>query len=235
MERIVNAGYSGLLLELTKRVGNVTKKERGNEAVSENVVAMTQIGKEFDEVERKDVGHALAVETFQESQGKMKADQEESTKVMDPAEDKALIRYKMDWDSIDKRVCVVEVGDYSCNEEDLRVLDFRGFVNLREFRVGNRCFMYTDDVKLIGLKELERVVIGVGCFTKDINGQDPNRHFCLKNCPKLKSLRIGCYSFTDYTLCVIDNVDALETIEMGELNEESRNFWHDSSLELESA
>ena len=55
----------------------------------------------------------------------------------------------------------------------------------------------------------------------------------MKNCPKLKSLKMGDYSFSDYTVCEIENVDALEVIEMGELNKLSFSFWH-ASLELKS-
>ena len=47
----------------------------------------------------------------------------------------------------------------------------------------------------------------------------------------MKSLRVGRYSFSDYSVCEIENVDALEVIEMGELNSESFNF-HSASLEL---
>ena len=97
--------------------------------------------------------------------------------------------------------------------------------------------MFIDVVKLIGLNELESVVIGMNSFTKYKDTYhitpDPNRHFCLKNCPKLKSLKMGCYSFSDYTVCEIENVDALEVIEMGDLNGGSKNF-DDASLELKS-
>ena len=86
---------------------------------------------------------------------------------------------------------------------------------------------------MIGLSKLESVVIGKFCFSKVVFGENPNRHFYLKNCPKLKSLKMGRYSFSDYSVIEIENVDALEVIEMGELNEESVNFcW--SSLELKS-
>ena len=95
--------------------------------------------------------------------------------------------------------------------------------------------MYVEEVKLIGLNELESVEIGEHSFTKYKNsyGNDPNRHFYLKNCPKLKSLKIGEYSFSEYTVIEIENVDALEVIEMGELNKESYNFFY-ASLELKS-
>ena len=75
----------------------------------------------------------------------------------------------------------------------------------------------------------------MNCFTKEKNsyGNDPNRHFYLKNCPKLKSLKMGRYSFSDYSICEIENVDALEVIEMGDLNEVSYNFYY-ASLEWKS-
>ena len=62
---------------------------------------------------------------------------------------------------------------------------------------------------------------------------DPNRHFYLKNCERLRELKMGRYSFSDYSVCEIENVPSLEVIEMGELNEMSRNFWY-ASLELKS-
>ena len=133
--------------------------------------------------------------------------------------------------------CVEElrVIDGCCNEEGLKELDLSGFVNLRELKVGNECFENVNEVKLIGLSELESVEIGMNSFTKfkstSLITSDPNRHFYLKNCPKLKSLKIGRYSFSDYTVCEIENVNALEVIEMGELNEASFNF-HSASLEL---
>ena len=129
----------------------------------------------------------------------------------------------------------LRVIDWCCNEEGLKELDLSGFVNLRELKVGNECFENVEEVRLIGLNELESVEIGMNSFTKKKNswGNDPNRHFYLKNCPKLKSLKIGLYSFSDYTVCEIENVDALEVIEIGDLNEWSYNFYG-ASLELKS-
>ena len=81
------------------------------------------------------------------------------------------------------------------------------------------------------------VEIGMNCFTKYKNTYDitadPNRHFYLKNCPKLKSLKMGRVSFSDYKVIEIENVDALEVIEMGDLDELSDNFYY-ASLELKS-
>ena len=117
----------------------------------------------------------------------------------------------------------------------MHLLDLSRFVNLRELIVGDESLMYVKEVKLIGLSELESVEIGMNSFTQHKNGygNDSNRHFYLKNCPKLKSLKMGRYSFSDYSVIEIENVDALEVIEMGELNEESNNFYS-ASLQLSS-
>ena len=127
------------------------------------------------------------------------------------------------------------VVDDGLNEPDFTGLDLSGFSKLKRLEIGNDCFSYVEEVKLIGLHYLKSVEIGVNSFVKYKNsaGNDPNRHFYLKNCPKLKSLKMGCYSFSDYTVCAIENVDALEVIEIGELNEESNNFYS-ASLELKS-
>ena len=128
--------------------------------------------------------------------------------------------------------CVEElrVIDGCCNEEGLKELDLSVFVNLRELKVGNECFENVNEVKLIGLSELESVEIGMSSFTKKKygGGKDPDRHFYLKNCPKLKSLKMGRYSFSDYTVIEIENVNALEEIEMGDYS-----FYY-ASLELRS-
>ena len=90
----------------------------------------------------------------------------------------------------------------------------------------DECFGSVNGLKLIGLKELESVVIVENCFTKYKNacGNNPNRHFYVKNCPSLKELKMGRYSFSDYTLCEIKNDDALETIEIGSMTQRSSNF-----------
>ena len=128
---------------------------------------------------------------------------------------------------------VIAIASHCCNCGELSVLDLSRFVNLRELKVGDECFENVNEVKVIGSSQLERVVIGKYCFTKRkcCFGYDPDRHFYVKNCERVRELKIGCYSFSDYSVCEIENVPSLEEIEMGELNEYSYNFWH-ASLEL---
>ena len=75
-------------------------------------------------------------------------------------------------------------------------------------------------------------MIGQNCFIRGAE-YNPNAHFYLKNCPGLRELKIGPHSFSDYSVCEIENVPSLEVIEMGELNEWSCNFYC-ASLELKS-
>ena len=127
------------------------------------------------------------------------------------------------------------VDGNSCNDETFTVLDLSSFVNLKVFEVGDYSFAYVNEVKLIGLQALERVVIGRNSFTKNKNwyDNDLNRHFYLKDCPQVKELKMGRYSFSDFSVCDIDNVASLEVIEMGDVNEPSYNFYY-ASLELKS-
>ena len=127
------------------------------------------------------------------------------------------------------------VSDESCNGEDMRLLDLSLISSLKSVRVGSLCFKYVKEVKLIGLSELESVVIGYSSFEKEYScrNDDPHDRFYLKDCPKLKSLKMGKFSFSDYRVCEIENVDALEVIEIGDMDKKSYNFYY-ASLELKS-
>ena len=130
------------------------------------------------------------------------------------------------------------VSNNSCNGPEWSALDLSLMSNLRVLEVGDECFENVNEMKLIGLSMLERVVIGRESFTKQKNERllksDPNRHFYLKNCERLRELKIGYYSFSDYAVCEIENDASLEVIEMGELIEESYNFKYALVLELKS-
>ena len=142
--------------------------------------------------------------------------------------------------SMNRSVEVMIVDNNACYEKCYTVLDMSSFSNLKVFEVGDNSFTYVEEVKLIGLNRLERVVIGENCFTKrkdwynhDRYGMDPNRHFYLKNCERVRELKIGRYSFMDYSACEIENDENLEVIEMGELDEVNHNFCY-ASLDLNS-
>ena len=139
--------------------------------------------------------------------------------------------------TMSQSVEVMIVDNNACNDKGSFQLNVSFFPCLKVFEVGNYSFAFVDEVKLIGLNQLERVVIGEKSFTKHKDRYhciDPYGHFYLKNCERLRELKMGHYSFYNYSVCEIENVPSLEVIEMGELNEESWNFSHASKLELKS-
>ena len=142
-----------------------------------------------------------------------------------------------EWNALDTSATEIIVNSGILSNVSMTVLDLTRYIHLKSLIIGEYSFMYVNEVKMIGLSELESVDIGMNSFTKYKSTYyitaDPSRHFYLKDCPKLKSLKMGRYSFSDYTVIEIENVDALEVIEIGELNEWSINFLY-ASLELKS-
>ena len=128
---------------------------------------------------------------------------------------------------------VITVGNNKCNGTNDRI-DLSKYFNLKNVSIGNECFFYQNVLNLTGLHSLERVMIGENSFTKEKNdyGNDANRKLYVKNCDALKELKIGRYSFSDYSVIEIENVNSLELIEIGELRR-SNNFRY-ASLELKS-
>ena len=138
------------------------------------------------------------------------------------------------WGAVPLNVEVITVGNNKCNGENERI-DLSKYVNLKNVSIGNDCFFYQDVLNLTGLHSLERVMIGEKSFTKmkSFFGNDANRKLYVKNCDALKELKIGPYSFSDYSVIEIENVNSLELIEMGDMSIESYNFLY-ASLELKS-
>ena len=198
-------------------------------------VKMENVGK-LGEVD----GLKEGVEKGKEEEERRIAEEKEKRRkeIEEAAKRKAVIGSVNDWNRIDKTVGVIVVGDKCCNETECSVFDLSGFVYLKELAIGSECFEFVNEVRIIGLNELESVVIGRNSFTKkkDDGCYDPSRHFYLKNCPKVKSLKMGQYSFSDYSVCEIENVDALEVIEMGDMRYGTVFFFcfMAASLELKS-
>ena len=124
------------------------------------------------------------------------------------------------------------IQDSSCNGSEWTALDLSFIPSLRLFEVGSHCFTSVNEVKVIGLNQLERVVIGRDSFWH-LSDSCINGHFYVKNCERLRELKIGCYSFNHYGACEIENLPSLEVIEMGQVNEYNRSFLC-ASLELKS-
>ena len=140
-----------------------------------------------------------------------------------------------DLESVDYLVGTIVVDSGCCNAEELKSLDLTKLQNLRELHVGDDCFKHVETVVIDGLKYLESVVVGECSFRKEemITNQPTCRSLHLINCDSLKDLTIGAFSFSDYSVFEIDHVPSLESLEIGDLNEESYNF-HNADLVLQS-
>lgn len=136
--------------------------------------------------------------------------------------------------SLDSTVSQILV-DSCVSDRDLTVLDLTRFSQLWRLVIGDNCFQFVKELRLIGFQELVTVKIGCQCFatsTDYVNGAS-RCDFYLKNCPKMQYLIIDGFSFANASVFEIENVDALEEIDMGDVDEESINF-QDASLLLKS-
>ena len=140
-----------------------------------------------------------------------------------------------EWKNVSKEVTDLVIPSNCCNEEGFKMFDVSELTCLKRLEIGDRCFENVRDVRLTGLKWLERVVIGEKSFTNDDIRLDsrPLGDFYLQCCGRLKEVKIGCQSFYDYTTVMIDDLPSLEVIEIGELNKVSANFDYASEFELE--
>ena len=127
------------------------------------------------------------------------------------------------------------IASHCCNEDEMKAFDLSAFKQLKSIVIGDDCFGNVIDTRIIGLNQLESVVVGKNSFTKHKNGSVNNKNskFYLMNCSMIRELKMGCFSFSSYCVCMIENVPSLEVIEMGKLNAESFNFYY-ANFQLKS-
>ena len=121
---------------------------------------------------------------------------------------------------------------YAGNSTDLIALDGHFRTNnittfnitnngkLKRIQIGNDCFGKVRVFYLDGLSELESVVIGVRSFTYSGDYRSLEKRsdgdYRIVNCPKLQSIQIGDYSFSDYNSFELSNLASLQTVVIGE-------------------
>ena len=115
---------------------------------------------------------------------------------------------------------------------DYTVFNFSQFRFLEELIIGSNCFYSVAEFVIDGLNELISLVIGPNSFTKiknDYHENDYSRSFSISNCDKLKSIKIGRYSFSDYGGGFeLFNLPKLYSIKIGEIGNASSNFCYSS-------
>ena len=125
-----------------------------------------------------------------------------------------------DGNTIDDRTESIDIPSNSFNESKSFIL--RSFIHsLKRMVIGDGCFERVRLFELDGLNELESVVIGKESFTltkSDVGHWSKERTdgaYRIVNCPKLKSLQCGDYSFKDYHSFELNNLPSLQSIDIG--------------------
>ena len=125
------------------------------------------------------------------------------------------------------------VSNDCCSGREWKEVDLSLLPCLKTLHVGDSCFTCVRKVKLIGMKKLESVVIGEDSFNMHCPNYYRDWDFYLKDCERLRELKIGYDSFGEYSMCVIENLPSLEVIDIGEMDGRGCSFSY-ASLGLKS-
>ena len=182
MERIQLLGKSSLLTELADKVGVVVNPTAPTQSVN------IQPGSVFVKPVRPE---GVIVDPVRPE-----------GVIVDPVRQEGLIVLKCDNDfvTLDENVTCILVNKGICTSEDFDEWEINEYVQLRELIVGDECFQYVKDLKIVGLNELKKVEIGKQCFCKTNGGE-----FVLKDCEKLESVKIGDGSFVGVMNVVLES------------------------------
>ena len=115
--------------------------------------------------------------------------------------ERVIVRCNKDFVLLDEDVEVIEVKNGVCNDAAFEEWEMSEYVRLRELIVGDECFQFVKDVRIVGLNALEKVEIGKECFCKASGGV-----FEMRDCVKLKSVRIGDGCFVSVVSVVFESM-----------------------------
>ena len=115
--------------------------------------------------------------------------------------------------SIPLYVTALTVTDNSCNDNNIYAVDLSSFKFLRSVVIGNSCFRYVLAFSIVGLNWLESVSIGGKSFGSDGSLWEVSE-LKIVNCPQLKSLSIGYWSFGRYNGFELSELPQLKSVEI---------------------
>ena len=139
-----------------------------------------------------------------------------------------------DIELLDSNTTIINIPNYSVNNENYTIFDFSRFTLLEELIIGSDSFMNVKLFSIDGLNYLKCIKIGKRSFTKCKNScrNNPSRSFSVLNCIELESIEIGLFSFSDYGGSFeLKNLPKLSSIKIGEIGRYSYNFSY-SSFEI---
>ena len=102
---------------------------------------------------------------------------------------------------------------------------------IESIMIGDNSFSNVNLFNIDGLNHLKSIKIGSKSFTQQKDNwksisADSSRSFGILNCNELKSIEIGAFSFSDFGGGFeLKNLPKLETIKIGEIGNDSYNFY----------
>ena len=117
--------------------------------------------------------------------------------------------------SIPLYVTALTVIYNSCNDNTITAVDLSSFKFLRSVVIGDYCFQYVRIFSIVGLNWLESVSIGEYSFGSD-GSLLVGSEFKIVNCPQLKSLSIGYWSFRRYNGFELSELPQLISVVMNQ-------------------
>ena len=184
MERITNKGNSSLLFQLAEKVGSVAVAPA---TLSENVVAMTRINTPEEKA-------PVRVTPQREVTGlTQRIDKDDDFYIKNQITEVILMKANV------------------CNDPDINRWNLNMFPSLRVVVVGDNCLECLKELKLDGLKCLEKVEIGASCCGRACGGC-----FEVSGCEKLRSVVIGGGSCVNWSGFVMRNCESVEEVSIGD-------------------
>ena len=184
MERITNKGNSSLLFQLAEKVGSVAVAPA---TLSENVVAMTRINTPEEKA-------PVRVTPQREVTGlTQRIDKDDDFYIKNQITEVILMKANV------------------CNDPDINRWNLNMFPSLRVVVVGDNCLECLKELKLDGLKCLEKVEIGASCCGRACGGC-----FEVSGCDKLRSVVIGGSSCVNWNGLVMKDCESVEEVSVGD-------------------
>ena len=181
MERIVKNGNSSTLYELAKRVGNAAPSKATTESM--NVVAMTMLNHPLGEKAQK----AQMMKT------------------------RVVVEKRADLVEGDGSTEGIEVRSGACNDPSVVKWRLDAYSGLKELVVGDDCLQYVSELVLSGFGRLERVAIGMRCFSSSFDGEME-----VSGCGALRRVVVGDGCCERWSSFVMRNCDSLQEVGIGD-------------------
>ena len=126
-------------------------------------------------------------------------------------ENELIVKEEEDMGEANKATEKIMVMDGLCNDEDIDKWNLSKCERLAELTVGKDCLQYLKDLKLSGMKWLEKVEIGTGCLCKSKGGV-----FEVNDCERLRSVVIGGGCCVKWSGLVMRNCENVVEVSIGD-------------------